>query len=240
MGMPVIIEIVDKGATTLDFEEVFSFFDYVDQKFSTYKSDSEITKINNGVVLPHNYSDDMKFVLSESEKTKIETDGYFDISHNGKLDPSGLVKGWAIYNAAKILSQKGYTNYFVEISGDIEISGYSYEKSKWKVGIRNPFQHDQIIKVLYLTNCGVATSGTYEQGQHVYNPKDPDKPLDEIVSITVIGPNIFDADRYATAAFAMQKEGIFFIEGLVGFEGYMIDKDGIATSTRNFERYTNL
>jgi thiamine biosynthesis lipoprotein len=237
MGMPVIIQVVDDAITESDFEEVFSFLHYVDQKFSTYKLHSEITKINQGEILPGNYSDDMKFVLAESEKTKKETNGYFDISHNGKIDPSGLVKGWAIYNAAKILSSKGFTNYFVEISGDIEMSGYSSDEKKWKIGIRNPFKHDQIIKVLYLTNCGVATSGTYEQGQHVYDPKKPDKPLEEIVSITVIGPNIFDADRYATAAFAMQKEGILFLERLSGFEGYMIDKDGIATFTSNFEKY---
>lgn len=240
MGMPVIVEVIEKNVTAVDFEEVFSFLQYVDQKFSTYKSDSEITKINQQEISTGNYSDDMQFVLTACEKTKRDTNGYFDIFRNGKLDPSGLVKGWAIYNAAKILSEKGFSNYFVEISGDIEISGLSSEKNKWKVGIRNPFDVDQIVKVLHLTNCGVATSGTYEQGQHVYDPIHPDRPLKDIVSITVIGPNIFDADRYATAAFAMQRDGIFFLERLPGFEGYMIDKDGIATYTTNFQRYTKL
>ena len=60
----------------------------------------------------------------------------------------------------------------------------------------------------------------------------------EILSLTVVGPNIYEADRFATAAFAMQREGINFIENLNGFEGYSIDKNGTATMTSNFEKYT--
>jgi len=59
----------------------------------------------------------------------------------------------------------------------------------------------------------------------------------DIASITIIGPNVYDADRFATAAFAMGKRGIQFIEKLAGFEGYMIDMRGIATYTSGFERY---
>jgi thiamine biosynthesis lipoprotein len=105
------------------------------------------------------------------------------------------------------------------------------------VGIRNPFNRDQIVKVLSLTDRGVATSGTAIRGQHIYNPHQPNTPLREIVSITLIGPNVLEADRFATAAFAMGQEGIQFVEALSGFEGYMIDADAKATYTSGFERY---
>ena len=83
---------------------------------------------------------------------------------------------------------------------------------------------------------GMATSGTYIRGQHIYNPLD-DKEITEIVSLTVIGPNVYEADRFATAAFAMGKEGINFIERTAELEGYIIHKDGIATLTSGFEKY---
>lgn len=105
------------------------------------------------------------------------------------------------------------------------------------IGIRNPFKHEEIVKVISLSKGGVATSGTYEQGQHIYNPKDRTQKLDEVVSITVVGSNIFDADRFATAAFAMQREGVSFIERLKGFEAYMIDRDGLATETSGWSTY---
>jgi len=65
----------------------------------------------------------------------------------------------------------------------------------------------------------------------------PNEPIKDIVSLTVIGPNIYEADRFVTAAFAMGKEGIYFIEKLDGFEGYMIDSNGLATFTSGFEKY---
>jgi thiamine biosynthesis lipoprotein len=117
------------------------------------------------------------------------------------------------------------------------MSGTNGEGQYWRVGIRNPFKPDEIVKALSVTDCGVATSGTYARGPHIYNPKDADDPLTEVVSLTVIGPDICDADRFATAAFAMGRQGIFFIEALRGFEGYMIDRDQRATYTTGFQRY---
>src|SRR5258706_490587 len=125
----------------------------------------------------------------------------------------------------------------VDAGGDIQVFGKNNEGRDWRVGIRNPFNMDEIVKVLAVSDCGVATSGTYVRGQHIYNPKDSEETIPEIVSLTVIGPNIYDADRFATAAFAMGRDGIIFIERLEGFEGYMIDKNGLATLTSGFEGY---
>jgi thiamine biosynthesis lipoprotein len=232
MGMPVTIEVLDNGVTKVDFEKIFEYFDYVDKKFSTYKKDSEIEKINRGELSKKEYTKDMKEILDLCEKTKMQTIGYFDITHKGRIDPSGLVKGWAIWNAAKMLKKMGFKNYFVDVGSDIQVSGKA-----WTVGIRNPFNVNEIIKVLKIKNKGVATSGTYERGMHVYNPH-INRITNDIVSLTVIGPNIYEADRFATAAFAMGREGIIFLEKLKRLEGYMIDKEGIATYTSGFSKYT--
>ena len=236
MGMPITVEIVEANGKE-PFEEVYQYLDYIDHKFSTYKTDSEITQINKKEITPPNYSQDMKLILSLCQETKEKTYGFFDIKKNGHLDPSGLVKGWAINKAAKIILQLGFTDFYIEAGGDIQMSGKNNEGEKWTVGIRNPFNSSEIVKVLRLTNYGVATSGTYERGQHVYNPHQPDASLEEIVSLTVIGPNVYEADRFATAAFAMGVDGIKFIQKLSGFEGYQIDSHGQATITTNFERF---
>ncbi len=65
----------------------------------------------------------------------------------------------------------------------------------------------------------------------------PEAHLDDVKSLTVIGPDIYEADRFATAAFAMGRGGIDFIESLEGFEGYMIDASKTATFTSGFGRY---
>ncbi len=236
MGMPITVEVADTDNSQLAIEDVFSYFNYVDEKFSTYKDTSEITGINKGDIKEEDFSDDMKAVFRLSEKTKKETDGYFNIvTPDGKYDPSGLVKGWSIYIASKLLKERGSHEFYIDAGGDIQANG-----KYWKIGIKNPFNEKEIIKVIYVKDAGVATSGTYIRGQHIYNPHDKNKPITDIVSLTVVGPNIYEADRFATAAFAMGRDGITFIENLKGFEGYMIDHAGIATMTSGFEQYTHV
>lgn len=238
MGMPVTVEVVDNLQTKNIFDKVFQYFAYIDQKFSTYKTNSETTLINQGKIRSKNFSKDMKTILKLAEETKKETNGYFDIYHDGKLDPLGLVKGWAILKAAKILKEAGFKNFFVNAGSDIQFFGTNQKKIPWQIGIRNPFNLQEIIKIVKLKNKGIATSGTYIRGLHIYNPKDNFRPADEIISLTVIGPNVYEADRFATAAFAMGKEGINFIEKMQNLEGYSINKKGIATMTSGFEKLT--
>lgn len=241
MGMPIIVEIADTSVAQEDLESIFSYFVSVDEQFSTYKETSEISHINRGAISEKEYSPDMKEIFALAEKTKQETGGYFDIRRSdGLIDPSGIVKSWAIRNARQLLLDKGYRDFYIDAGGDIDTHGTNTKGESWSIGIRNPFKQEEIVKVLYPQGASVATSGTYIRGQHIYNPHEPKKSLDEIVSLTVIGPDIYETDRFATAAFAMGAQGIIFIEQLNGFEAYSIDRNGIATMTTGFERYTTL
>ena len=156
---------------------------------------------------------------------------------NGEIHPLGLVKGWAIHTAADMLRRKGVRNFYIDAGGDIEVQGVNENDIPWSIGIRHPFLKNEIVKKLSLTNCGIATSGTYIRGDHIYNPYEPDQREGDIVSLTVIGPNVYEADRFATAAFAMGKLGIEFIKSMHTLEGYQIDQRGIATYTQGFGRY---
>lgn len=235
--MPVTVEVVDAAAPAGWLDAVFDYFEYVDAKFSTYREASEISRINRNELDPASASEDMKTIFALAEQTRVETNGYFDIRHEDAYDPSGVVKGWAIYQAAELLREKGAANFYIDAGGDVQMAGKNADGQNWRVGIRNPFDPGEIVKALSLTDCGIATSGSYVRGQHIYNPLDADDPLSEIVSMTVIGPDILEADRFATAAFAMGRHGIFFIEGLDGFDGYVIDRDGRATFTTDFNRH---
>jgi thiamine biosynthesis lipoprotein len=241
MGMPITVEIVGPQTTEEIFNEVFNYFTHVDEVFSTYKSTSEITAINDGKLALDDASEEMRLVFTMCEETKRETGGYFDIkTPSGKYDPSGLVKGWAIWNASKLLEKNGFSNFYIDAGGDIQPHGHNAGGTQWAIGVKNPFDQNENVKVIYIGDGeeGVATSGTYIRGNHIYNPRDGSQPVNEIISLTVIGPNIHDADRFATAAFAMGVDGIKFIERLSGYEGYMIDKNKIATMTTGFEKYT--
>lgn len=240
MGMPITLEIVDEAAGKVledALDAVFAYFTSVDNRFSTYKEESEISQINRQQITLAEASDEMRSIFFLAEETRLATDGYFDIQRNGKIDPSGLVKGWAIQNAADLLQQWGFHNYYVDAGGDMQVAGHNAQGKAWRLGIRSPFNLREIVKVLAVTDCGVATSGDYIRGRHIYNPKSSATLASGVVSLTVIGAKIYDADRFATAAFAMGRQGIAFIEQLPGFEGYQIDQDGMAVFTSGFKRY---
>ena len=236
MGMPIMVDIPD--GTSQELAETFDYFTSIDERFSTYKDTSEISRINRGEIHAENYSSDMQEIFAIAQMTKEDTGGYFDIFRpDGLIDPSGIVKGWAIYKAALRLSERGVEDFLVDAGGDVQSRGKNSEGGQWSIGIRHPFEKNKIAKVVYPHGRGVATSGSYIRGAHIYNPLDTAQTLIEIVSLTVIGPNVLEADRFATAAFAMGRDGINFIEHTGHLEGYAIDKDGIATYTTGFEQF---
>ena len=237
MGMPITVEVADAGDARGAIEAVFAYFVSVDERFSPYKPDSELSAMNRGELAGSTLSAEMHEVLVLSELTRHQTKGVFDIRRpDGRVDPSGMVKGWAIRNAARRLEAMGIANYYVEAGGDIQCRGHSESGGRWRIGIRSPFDDTQVVKVLVPGDCGVATSGDYVRGQHIYDPRLGAAPQEAIASITVVGTDIYEADRFATAAFAMGQGGIGFIEETYGLEGYAIDRSGVATMTSGFNR----
>jgi thiamine biosynthesis lipoprotein len=236
MGMPISVDIVNV-APPETFEKVFEYFTWVDNTFSTYKTTSEVSRINAGTLLLQDASAEVQEVFRLSEETKELTNGFFDIQTGNLLDPSGLVKGWSIYNAATILRKDGYHNFFIEAGGDIQTSGTNHDGQPWRVGIKNPRDKSFLSKIVGLTgNRGIATSGTYERGQHIYNPK-TGEPITDIISLTIIGPNIYEADRFTTAAFAMGDAALPFMESLDDMEGSVIFANGEEKETSGFKSF---
>lgn len=238
MGMPITIELVDSHADQATIDAVFDYLSEVDLRFSTYKEESEISGINRGEVTEDAYSTEMKEVFALAEAVRADTGGYFDIRRpDGAIDPSGVVKGWALKRAASLLVERGHTNFMLDGAGDIATKGKNGDGEEWVLGIRNPFAHEEIVKVVQPHGKGIATSGSAVRGAHIYDPHLPERLLEEVVSVTVVAEDVLVADLYATAAFAMGRAGIDFLNEYPGLEGYAIDKDGIAVMTSGFLEY---
>jgi thiamine biosynthesis lipoprotein len=235
--MPITVDIRDDEYTSGSVEAVYEYFQHIDDVFSTFKPASEISRFNRGELSADDWSTELTEVVALCEQTRLETRGYFSYMRHGVIEPLGLVKGWALKNAGDMLQMRGVNNFFIDAGGDVELHGYMGENIPWTVGIRDPFYRNDIVKKLFLTDCGIATSGTYIRGYHIYNPFTGTSPITDIISLSVIGPNVYEADRFATAAFAMGRKGIEFIESVTGLEGYQIDERGIATYTSGFDRF---
>jgi thiamine biosynthesis lipoprotein len=79
----------------------------------------------------------------------------------------------------------------------------------------------------------VATSGTYERGAHIVDPR-TGLAVTDIASATVAGPDLGRADAFATAAFVFGLDAIAWIEGHDGYSCLLITHDGELLSSAGF------
>jgi len=207
MGMPIVVDVRDDGVADTALDELFAWLRWVDETFSTFKDDSQISRINGGELSRGDAHPLVREVLARCEQLRGVTDGYFDMrTPAGSIDPSGLVKGWAVDRAAAILDAAGLNNYAVSAGGDMRIRGRAVPELAWRIGIEHPLDRQQVAAVIESdSELAIATSGAYARGEHVWNPHTGRPPAD-ILSVTIAGPELATADAYATAAFAMGPE----------------------------------
>jgi FAD:protein FMN transferase len=235
MGMPVTVDVRDEDVDDGVLERLFDVLRFADAIFSTYKEDSEISRLNRGELALDDAHPDVREVLDRCEALRLETDGYFDVraASPDAIDPSGLVKGWAVDRAASLLDEAGVRNYAVNVAGDMRLRGRAVPEPCWSVGIQHPLEPASIAAVVQANDLAVATSGSYARGEHVLDPHTR-RPPTGVLSVTIVGPELATSDAYATAAFAMGEAGIHWTARLRDHEAMTILADQRVLSTPGF------
>jgi len=236
MGMPIVVDARDVDDPSA-LEPLFDWFRLVDERFSTYRPESEISRLNRGELSPAEAHADVREVLVRCEELRSETNGFFDARARSadELDPSGLVKGWSVDRAARIAEGLGWRNFAINAGGDIRLRGGALPARVWRVGIQHPSERHEIAAVVSGDDLAVATSGAYARGDHVVDPHTR-RPPQGVLSVTVTGPDLGTADAYATAAFAMGTAGPRWTARLRGYEALTILADKTVMSTGDFPR----
>lgn len=239
MGTAVSIDVRPPLVSMDVVDAVFAQLRDVDARFSTFKADSEVSRLARGELLESAASLDVRHVLAACDHLAVVTDGAFDARRHrpdGGLDPSGFVKGWAVEEAAWLIDSAGGRNYWINAGGDIVARGEAAPGRAWRVGIRHPDQADKVAAVLAISDRAVATSGAYERGDHIADPRTGAPPAG-LRSVTVVGPGLAFTDAYATAVFVMGLDGLGWLAAQPGYAAYVITDDDRAVWTEGLERY---
>lgn len=227
------------GALDGALEDAVAWLHEVDDRFSPYRPDSEISRIADGTLDERDAHPDVRTVLALADALATETDGAFDARRwraDGRLDPSGLVKGWSIQVAADRLQAAGVGAFAINAGGDIVTRGRPRHGEDWRVGIRHPDREDRVAAVLAVHDLAVATSAAYERGAHIHDPRDGRVP-GGIRSLTVVGPNLTFADAYATAGYVMGLGGLDWVAAHEGYDALAITWDDRLRWTAEADRY---
>ena len=190
---------LDEVAVSAAVDEVERLFFSVDQDFSTYKEDSQVSRIRRGELKIEDASEYVQQVWALCEFSRELTLGAFDPwKAEGGFDPSGLVKGWAAEVGAQMLVEAGAQNVLINASGDIVLRGGKPDGGPWNVGIASPDDVENYVKFFDVVDGSVATSGDYEKGAHIVDPHTGWIAIGARSS-TVIGPDGAICDALATA-----------------------------------------
>jgi thiamine biosynthesis lipoprotein len=243
MGTTISMDVVDAVDHAL-IDELVAWFHHVDEVFSPYKELSTITRIGRGEVGPEDpaLTGEVVEVLERCESLIGETDGVFDVwslpSPNGtRFDPCGYVKGWSVERARDLLAARGSQHFCINAGGDVALGGRNPLGEPWQVGIRHPEDRDALALVLAAEGpLGIATSGSYERGAHIHDPR-VDLPVTELASVTIVGPSLAEADAFATTVYVMGVRGLAWLSRYAGYSGCAVTHDGELFSTDDFDRY---
>lgn len=229
MGMPVSVALRGRHATDARgsdawAEAVASLRD-VDRVFSTYRADSWVSRLDRGEVEVSDCPPEVAQVLALGEEARVASGGAFDVRATGSLDPSGVVKGWAVDRAARPLRHLEETDFCLSAGGDMVCHLADPARPAWRVGIEDPHDPTRLVGVVEVTRGAVATSGLRHRGDHVVDARSGRAPR-RAESVTVIADDLVTADIDATAALALDEEAAAWLRGRPGRRGLVVWADG--------------
>ena len=246
----------------IDKEEIHTLvraeLDRIDMVFSTYKEDSEISKINycrttaecDGFLLMENTpsADEFKYLYEIGEKIYEDSNQAFwpvDVAAGNMnvpgsqppIDLSAIGKGYAVDKIAKLLASNGIFNYFIDIGGELSISGTKFGEL-WTWGVNNPFDlNSGAYRAFSAPQNGIsiATSGEYRNPGHIWNGTG-DVGKRDAISVTVIGDNTTEADAWATAMYVLGIEEGLEIAEKEGLAVFFIKNDGKSVNSSEWSK----
>ncbi|WP_328809060.1 FAD:protein FMN transferase [Nonomuraea montanisoli] len=216
---------------------------HVDAVFSTYRDDSPVSRLGRGELGLADCPAEVAEVLDLCARVERDTGGYFTARPPGAgLDPSGLVKGWAIERASGLLTAAGAPRHTVNGGGDVRLGAEAEPGRPWRVGVAAPPTaagrpaRGALATVVAGSDLAVATSGTAERGHHIVDPH-TGRPATALASVTLVGPRLTTVDAYATAAFAMGEAARDWVEDMDDLEALAVTAAGETWRTSGFHRH---
>jgi len=144
------------------------------------------------------------------------------------LDLGAVAKGLAVDAAAREL--QSFSNFVIDAGGDLYFGGRNPRGETWCAGVRHPRIAGQLIDGFAVSDQAVCTSGDYERGAHILDPRRRGA-AGAVASATVVAPGAMLADALATAAFVLGPEEGMALLVRMGVEGLIVTRDLVCHRT---------
>ena len=214
-----------------------------DRTFSLYKPESPLSQLARGETRVSDCPPVVGEIWDACDQWEKRTNGWFSaMTPQNTFDPSGIVKTWAAKRAAEYIYAAGIKDFTMNAGGDVWLSDDLTSDQEWRIGISKPISIASpdagVLTVIDLKGTpyrAMATSGSAERGQHIWNPKAAGKEAPtELVQVSVVASDLVTADVWATAAFAAGARGVALLNAAPGVEALFVLANGDLAATDNF------
>ena len=238
MGMPISLAMrgrhTDDDPARAAWAETVRVLREVDRVFSTYRPDSFVSRLGRGEIGLEDCPPEVTEVVDLGAAAERDSGGAFSIRRPGPegtsvLDPSGVVKGWAVERAAEPLRALPGTDFCLSAGGDMTCRTLDPASPPWRIGIEDPADPTRVLAVVPVLIGAVATSGTAHRGQHLVDARTGRAPTG-VASVTVVAASLTWADIDATAAYAHGQDAAGWLEARPARSGLVVWADGTTTT----------
>ncbi len=201
-----------------------------DRVFSPFRADSDISRMARGELTAGDAASEVREMADLCLRARSRTGGRFDAWRTGAFDPTGLVKGWAVEQAARhdlapLLEDPLTAAVGISAGGDMQLLTAPGADWVWGVGIADPFHRGSLISTLTLREGAVATSGPAERGRHITDPRTGEH-VTGVASATVVADRLATADLWATVAVVAGPDDLSWIRDAGTISGLLVAEDG--------------
>ena len=237
MNLPVSLAIRGRHAADdqarAAWAQVMATLREVDAVFSTWRPDSPVSRLGRGEIILDDCPPEVAEVLALGELAERQSQGAFGVLRAGPgcgvvLDPTGVVKGWAVERAADHLRALESSDFCLSAGGDLVCRTLDPDAPPWRIGIEHPHDTSRVIAVAPVHTGAVATSGTAHRGDHLVDAR-TGRPPSGVASVTVLAATLTWADIDATAAYAHGAHAARWLGTRPGRSGLVVWADGSTT-----------
>jgi thiamine biosynthesis lipoprotein len=215
MGMPVSLALRGRLAHDPTAEDAWQAalteLRWVDAVFSTWRAGSQVSRLGRGELAVEECEPEVAEVIALGAAARASSGGAFDIWLPGpdgvrRLEPSGVVKGWAVDRAVRPLLELADTDVCLSAGGDMVCHVADPDGEPWSIGIEDPLDATRLVATGPVHRGAVATSGSAHRGGHVVDARSG-VVADALASVTVVGADLTSVDIDATIALALGADG---------------------------------
>ena len=163
-----------------------------------------------------------------------------------QCDLSSIVPGYAADRLSRELRDRGFTDFLVDVGGEVLARGRNKAGALWQVAIERPqLRGDAIERLVPISNLAITTAGDYRKyrevdGQRVAHILDPrtGRPLTHrLASVTVIDELAVRADAFDTALMVLGTDEGLALATKMNLAALFIERTGDGFSERATPRF---